>query len=228
MDTNKISKIDEKKYTLTQLAKQLGVNNVSLRYYLKKFGLPIPRVGDICFSDTDYTRLHDFITEEKATENRGNKKAMDPDTLAKLVRDYIDSNIIETPRVNTKIIKRKGQDDEIIETPVLAKNGKQVIDVVLAKPLTITGLCIHCGIIKEQLQDYAEDKDYSFIVKQAREEIENYLQYVSMNEQYNVTGTIFNLKANFGYNDKAGQQTNQTTVNNIEKLIKVCEDKSEF
>ena len=228
MDTNKISKIDEKKYTLTQLAKQLGVNNQSLRYYLKKFGMPIPKIGDICFSETDYTKLHDFITEEQATERRGNKKAMDPDTLAKLVRDYIDSNIIETPRVNTKIIKRKGQDDEIIKTPVLAKNGKQVIDVVLAKPLTITGLCIHCGIIKEQLQDYAEDKDYSFIVKQAREEIENYLQYVSMNEQYNVTGTIFNLKANFGYNDRAGQQTGQTTVNNIEKLIKVCEDKSEF
>ena len=228
MDNEKISTIDERKYTLTQLAKQLGVNNQSLRYYLKKFGMPIPKIGDICFSDLDYTKLNDFITEEKTTERRGNKKAMNPETLAKLVRDYIDSNIIETPRVNVKIIKHKDKEDEIIETPVLAKNGKQVIDVELAKPLTITGLCIHCGIIKEQLQDYAEDKDYSFIVKQAREEIENYLQYVSMNEQYNVTGTIFNLKANFGYNDKAGQQTSQVTVNNIEKLIKVCEDKSEF
>ena len=48
-----------------------------------------------------------------------------------------------------------------------------------------------------------------------------------MNEQYNVTGALFNLKCNFGYNDKQGQQTN-VQINNIERLIKVCEDKSEF
>ena len=224
---DKVNALDEKKYTLTQLAKQLGTNNVSLRYYLKKMNMPIAKIGDMIYSDRDCTKLQDYITEDKHKSRTGTVKAMSPEKLQELVRDYIDSNIIETPRVKTKVIKHKNADDEIIEEPVLSKSGKQVIDVELAKPLTITGLCIHCGIIKEQLQDYANDKDYDFIVKQAREEIENYLQYVSMNEQYNVTGALFNLKCNFGYNDKQGQQTN-VQINNIERLIKVCEDKSEF
>ena len=224
---DKVNALDEKKYTLTQLAKELSVNNQSLRYYLKKMDMPIVKIGDIAYTDRDCAKLQDFIANDKQIERRGSSKAITPEKLAALVRDYIDSNIIETPRVKTKIIKHKNADDEIIEEPVLSKSGKQVIDVELAKPLTITGLCIHCGIIKEQLQDYANDKDYDFIVKQAREEIENYLQYVSMNEQYNVTGALFNLKCNFGYNDKQGQQTN-VQINNIERLIKVCEDKSEF
>ena len=224
---DKVNALDEKKYTLTQLAKELSVNNQSLRYYLKKMDMPIAKIGDITYTDRDCAKLQDFIANDKQIERRGNNKSITPEKLAALVRDYIDSNIIETPRVKTKIIKHKNADDEIIEEPVLSKSGKQVIDVELAKPLTITGLCIHCGIIKEQLQDYANDKDYDFIVKQAREEIENYLQYVSMNEQYNVTGALFNLKCNFGYNDKQGQQTN-VQINNIERLIKVCEDKSEF
>ena len=224
---DKVNALDEKKYTLTQLAKELSVNNQSLRYYLKKMDMPIVKIGDIAYTDRDCAKLQDFIANDKQIERRGNNKSITPEKLAALVRDYIDSNIIETPRVKTKIIKHKNADDEIIEEPVLSKSGKQVIDVELAKPLTITGLCIHCGIIKEQLQDYANDKDYDFIVKQAREEIENYLQYVSMNEQYNVTGALFNLKCNFGYNDKQGQQTN-VQINNIERLIKVCEDKSEF
>lgn len=224
---DKVNALDEKKYTLTQLAKELSVNNQSLRYYLKKMDMPIVKIGDIAYTDRDCAKLQDFIANDKQIERRGSSKAITPEKLAALVRDYIDSNIIETPRVKTKIIKHKNADDEVIEEPVLSKSGKQVIDVELAKPLTITGLCIHCGIIKEQLQDYANDKDYDFIVKQAREEIENYLQYVSMNEQYNVTGALFNLKCNFGYNDKQGQQTN-VQINNIERLIKVCEDKSEF
>lgn len=224
---DKVNALDEKKYTLTQLAKELSVNNQSLRYYLKKMDMPIAKIGDITYTDRDCAKLQDFIANDKQIERRGSSKAITPEKLAALVRDYIDSNIIETPRVKTKIIKHKNADDEVIEEPVLSKSGKQVIDVELAKPLTITGLCIHCGIIKEQLQDYANDKDYDFIVKQAREEIENYLQYVSMNEQYNVTGALFNLKCNFGYNDKQGQQTN-VQINNIERLIKVCEDKSEF
>lgn len=222
-----VNELDEKKYTLTQLAKQLGYNTVSTRRFLKKNDLPIAKIGELAYSDRDVTILNDYITRYQ-TRELCNSKAITPEKLQELVRDYIDSNIIETPRVKTKIIKHKNADDEIIEEPVMSKSGKQVIDVELAKPLTITGLCIHCGIIKDQLFDYAQDDEYKTIVKAARQEIENYLQYVSMNEQYNVTGAIFNLKSNFGYNDKQGQQVNNVQVNNIERLIKVCEDKSEF
>lgn len=219
--------LDEKKYTLTQLAKQLGYNTVSTRRFLKKNDLPIAKIGELAYSDRDVTVLNDYITRYQ-TRELCNSKAITPEKLQELVRDYIDSNIIETPRVKRTVIKHKDKDDEVIETPVMSKSGKQVIDVELAKPLTITGLCIHCGIIKDQLFDYAQDDEYKTIVKAARQEIENYLQYVSMNEQYNVTGAIFNLKSNFGYNDKQGQQVNNVQVNNIERLIKVCEDKSEF
>ena len=223
---DKVNALDEKKYTLTQLAKQIGYNTVSTRRFLKKNNLPLAKIGELAYSDRDVTLLNDYITRYQ-THELNCSKAITPEKLQELVRDYIDSNIIETPRVKTKIIKHKNADDEIIEEPVLSKSGKQVIDVELAKPLTITGLCIHCGIIKDQLLDYSQDDQYKDIVKMAKQEIENYLQYVSMNEQYNVTGALFNLKCNFGYNDKQGQQTN-VQINNIERLIKVCEDKSEF
>lgn len=223
---NKINALDEKKYTLTQLAKQIGYNTVSTRRFLKKNNLPLAKIGELAYSDRDVTLLNDYITRLE-THELNSSKAITPEKLQELIRDYIDSNIIETPRVKTKIIKHKNADDEVIEEPVLSKSGKQVIDVELAKPLTITGLCIHCGIIKDQLFDYSQDDQYKTIVKMAKQEIENYLQYVSMNEQYNVTGALFNLKCNFGYNDKQGQQTN-VQINNIERLIKVCEDKSEF
>lgn len=223
---DKVNALDEKKYTLTQLAKQIGYNTVSTRRFLKKNDLPLAKIGELAYSDRDVTLLNDYITRLE-THEINNSKAITPEKLQELIRDYIDSNIIETPRVKTKIIKHKNGDDEVIEEPVLSKSGKQVIDVELAKPLTITGLCIHCGIIKDQLFDYSQDDQYKSIVKMAKQEIENYLQYVSMNEQYNVTGALFNLKCNFGYNDKQGQQTN-VQINNIERLIKVCEDKSEF
>ena len=223
---DKVNALDEKKYTLTQLAKQIGYNTVSTRRFLKKNDLPLAKIGELAYSDRDVTLLNDYITRYQ-THELNSSKAITPEKLQELIRDYIDSNIIETPRVKTKIIKHKNADDEVIEEPVLSKSGKQVIDVELAKPLTITGLCIHCGIIKDQLFDYSQDDQYKTIVKMAKQEIENYLQYVSMNEQYNVTGALFNLKCNFGYNDKQGQQTN-VQINNIERLIKVCEDKSEF
>lgn len=222
----KVNALDEKKYTLTQLAKQIGYNTVSTRRFLKKNDIAIAKIGELAYSDRDVTLLNDYITRLE-THEINNTKAITPEKLQELIRDYIDSNIIETPRVKTKIIKHKNAADEVIEEPVLSKSGKQVIDVELAKPLTITGLCIHCGIIKDQLFDYSQDDQYKNIVKMAKQEIENYLQYVSMNEQYNVTGALFNLKCNFGYNDKQGQQTN-VQINNIERLIKVCEDKSEF
>lgn len=223
---DKVNALDEKKYTLTQLAKQIGYNTVSTRRFLKKNDIAIAKIGELAYSDRDVTLLNDYITRLE-THEINNTKAITPEKLQELIRDYIDSNIIETPRVKTKIIKHKNADDEVIEEPVLSKSGKQVIDVELAKPLTITGLCIHCGIVKDQLFDYSQDDQYKSIVKMAKQEIENYLQYVSMNEQYNVTGALFNLKCNFGYNDKQGQQTN-VQINNIERLIKVCEDKSEF
>ena len=223
---DKVNELDEKKYTLTQVAKQIGYNTVSTRRFMKKIEMPLVKIGELAYSDRDIAKLNDYIAQVE-THSINASKALTPEKLQELVRDYIDSNIIETPRVKTKIIKHKNAEDEIIEEPVLSKNGKQIIDVELAKPLTITGLCIHCGIIKDQLFDWGQDDAYKLIVKQAKEEIENYLQYVAMNEQYNVTGAIFNLKCNFGYNDKQQQQTN-VQINNIERLIKVCEDKSEF
>ncbi len=77
---------------------------------------------------------------------------------------------------------------------------------------TVTGLGVALGLTRRQLVDYAADDDYAEIVAMAKARVEAFNE----NRLYdgNVTGTIFNLKHNFGWEDKrpAGTSGGAVTV----------------
>ncbi|WP_443751091.1 terminase small subunit [Asticcacaulis solisilvae] len=65
---------------------------------------------------------------------------------------------------------------------------------------TVTGLAMALGLNRRQLIGYGDDDDYADIVAMARARVEAFNE----NRLYdgNVTGTIFNLRNNFGWEDK--------------------------
>ena len=66
---------------------------------------------------------------------------------------------------------------------------------------TVTGLAYHLGFDSRQsIADYAKDDRFSYTIKRAKLQIERYLEHTLFGN--NVTGTIFNLKNNFGWTDK--------------------------
>ena len=71
---------------------------------------------------------------------------------------------------------------------------------------TVTGLCLHCNMSRQLLQDYEGREDYRDIVKIAKLKVEN--SYELSLRAHGRAGDIFALK-NFGWSDK--QQIDHTT-----------------
>jgi len=65
---------------------------------------------------------------------------------------------------------------------------------------TVTGLGVALGLTRRQLVDYGKDDDFAEIIVMAKARVEAFNE----NRLYdgNVTGTIFNLKHNFGWEEK--------------------------
>ena len=83
---------------------------------------------------------------------------------------------------------------------------------------TLSGLAYHLGMTTQTLRDYGNKDKFSCTIKKARQKIE-----VSLEQRLagnNVTGTIFNLKNNYGWKDKTEVDSNQT--------ISVIELKKDF
>jgi len=79
-------------------------------------------------------------------------------------------------------------------------------------PWTISGLCIHLGIVKDTWYNYSKLKEFSDSCKAAQIKIENYAEN-KLFTQPNVTGIIFNLKNNFNWVDKQEINSNNTNTN---------------
>ncbi len=79
------------------------------------------------------------------------------------------------------------------------------------EPYTVTGLAIALGMTRKGLIDYEnkEDQKLSNTVKKAKLRVEEYAER-SLYRSQSVTGIIFNLKNNFGWQDK--QEIDQHTT----------------
>lgn len=66
---------------------------------------------------------------------------------------------------------------------------------------TVSGLAYHLEVATETLRDYGTKEEYSATVKRAKQRIEIALEQRLAGQA--VTGTIFNLKNNFGWKDKS-------------------------
>lgn len=96
------------------------------------------------------------------------------------------------------------------------KNGLNYLVEVTHKvetkqvPYTITGLAYYLDTSRETLLDYQERPEFSDTIKKAKLKCENYAE--SMLFSTTPTGSIFNLKNNYGWKDK-------TEVENINDPI---------
>lgn len=76
---------------------------------------------------------------------------------------------------------------------------------LIHKPVTVSGLAYYLGFADRQsITDYQNKDEFTFTIKRAKIRIENYLEEKLSGN--NVTGTIFNLKNNFGWKDKTEQE----------------------
>jgi hypothetical protein len=71
------------------------------------------------------------------------------------------------------------------------------------KPPTVSGLAYELDITTETLRAYGHDAEFSATIKRAKQRIEMFLEESLHNPS--CTGTIFNLKNNFGWKDKQEQ-----------------------
>lgn len=69
------------------------------------------------------------------------------------------------------------------------------------RPFTVVGLALYLGFAdKQSLIDYSEREEFSFTIKKIKSKIEEHLE--ERLSEPSPTGTIFNLKNNFGWKDK--------------------------
>lgn len=69
---------------------------------------------------------------------------------------------------------------------------------------TISGLAYHLDMSTESLRRYENGDKFSATIKRAKQKVEIALEQKLHGQ--NVTGTIFNLKNNFGWKDKIEQE----------------------
>lgn len=69
---------------------------------------------------------------------------------------------------------------------------------------TISGLAYHLDMTTESLRRYEKKDDFCATIKAAKQRVERALEQRLYGQ--NVTGTIFNLKNNFGWKDKIEQE----------------------
>lgn len=81
-------------------------------------------------------------------------------------------------------------------------------------PYTVTGLALALDTSRETLVNYEEKAEYFDTIKRAKEKIQNYLE-LNLNST-SPTGTIFNLKNNYGWKDKTEIEGN---INNFEVAV---------
>lgn len=89
------------------------------------------------------------------------------------------------------------------------------------EPYTITGLAMALDIDRQTLINYGRKEDYFGTVKKARVKVENYLEKSLHGNA--VTGTIFNLKNNFGWKDKQETEFSGGTKDETKWIVEFVE-----
>jgi hypothetical protein len=84
---------------------------------------------------------------------------------------------------------------------------------VIAKPYTVTGLCLFLDITRDTLLEYEKLEGFSDTIKKAKNKIENYVEENSLVGKLNPTVSIFNLKNNFGWKDRTEVESHNRNEN---------------
>lgn len=93
--------------------------------------------------------------------------------------------------------------------------------VPIPSPLvyTVEDFCIYAGISRDTLNEYGNLPDYSDTVKSIKEGVFARKHRALVNGEGSTTGLIFDMKANYGINEK-----NIIEVNNTDDLSRLSDD----
>lgn len=132
---------------------------------------------------------------------RGRPKKLTPRQVENGIKRYFKSITITKP-VYEHIPYGKDEDgkEKFKEVPVLNDLKKQVYKTVYIEHPSMTKLAHFLKIHRETLINYSKDEEYVDSIKKAKETIEAYLEDKLYGN--NVTGVIFNLKNNYGWEDR--------------------------
>lgn len=141
------------------------------------------------------------------------------DELQKKIDAYFaecDPHVVETEKWE---VERKSDG-----TKVKDENGYDKLKLIKRKrmteqiPYTVTGLALALDTSRETLTDYEDKEEFSDTIKRAKDKIQNYLE-LNLNSP-SPTGTIFNLKNNYGWKDKTESEISNPdgSLNPINKL----------
>jgi|TARA_Y100000310_G_scaffold155220_1_gene154692 hypothetical protein len=86
------------------------------------------------------------------------------------------------------------------------------------KPYTMSGLAYALEIDRKTLLSYSYRDEYLLTIKRARDRIQQYVEEKLFDN--NVTGVIFNLKNNFGWEDKRSLETADVSKEKYEEWLK--------
>jgi len=105
-------------------------------------------------------------------------------------------------------------------------SGNEILTTKFFRKPTISGLCVFCGISRNEFKKLEEGDDAVIReeIKKAKTVIEAYLEERLF--EGNVVGIIFMLKNNFGWRDKTEQDiTQREPIKQIEILVVDKSDK---
>lgn len=131
----------------------------------------------------------------------GRPKALTPKQVNDGINRYFKSITITKPLFDSEVVGEDEKGKTIYkQTPRLNNLGKQLEYIEYTEHPTMIKLAHYLKINKDTLVEYGKQSEYSVPIKKAKEIIEGYLE----NKLYgnNVTGIIFNLKNNYGWEDR--------------------------
>ncbi|MGR6764465.1 terminase small subunit [Paenibacillus sp. T2-29] len=107
--------------------------------------------------------------------------------------------------------------------PLYDRHGN--IEKRLVRPFTISGLAVFLETDRKTLLNYEDREEFFHTIKKAKARIENYTEEQLYNASAkNMTGIIFNLKNNYGWQDK--QEINNNIGNQNGETFEVSHSKS--
>lgn len=89
------------------------------------------------------------------------------------------------------------------------------------KPYTMTGLAVWLGIDRTTLIRYGKKDKYATLIKKAKDRVEQQIEENILDGTFNTTAGIFNLKANYKWDDgnKVEVTVNHPKTEKVEDIV---------
>lgn len=91
----------------------------------------------------------------------------------------------------------------------------------LEKPYTMSGLANALNMSRQSVINYSKEEEFFDTIKKARGEIEQQLEENALMGKSNATFTIFNLKNNYGWQDKSELEVKKDPIEDLTPLAEL-------